>query len=163
MYKSILISSETTVSDTLSMLWSCYPQLNSQYLCLFEYCPDQDYERILNGDQCPLEVMRTWEEGMEYKFVLKLVKSPVVPLTAIDEKISPKETQNKILPDSLRKSDDLKTEKFSINCENQSSKLFSMTVDISINGDTIGDTASDTESDESELNISDEEEYHLKD
>ena len=51
--------------------------------------------------------------------------------------------------------------KFSINCENQTSKLFTMTVDISIDGDTMGDTASDTESDE--VNISDEEEYHLKD
>ena len=102
--------------------------------------------------------MRTWEEGMEYKFVVKIVKSPVVPLTAIDEKISPKETQNKILPDSFRKRDALKTKKFRINCENQTSKLFSMTVDISSNGDTMGDTASDTDSDEteSELDISDE-------
>ena len=64
---------------------------------------------------------------------------------------------------SFRKRDFLKTKKCSINCENETSILFSMTVDISINGDTIGDTASDTESDESELNISDEEEYHLKD
>ena len=34
-----------------------------------------------------------------------------------------------------------------------------MTVDISIDGDTV----CDTDNDESEVNISDEEEYHLKD
>ena len=48
-----------------------------------------------------------------------------------------------------------------INYENETSKLFSGTVDISIDSDTMGDTYSD----ESELNTSDEKEYqkHLKD
>ena len=60
---------------------------------------------------------------------------------------------------SFRKRDFLKTKKCSINCENETSILFSMTVDISIDVDTVGDA----DSDESELNISDEEEYHPRD
>ena len=141
------------------MLWSCYPQLHCQHLRLFEYCKDQDYEKILDGDQCPLEVMKAWDEGTGYKFVVKLVKRPVVQHTAINEQIRCEENQSRILQHSFRKRDYLKTKKYNINCENKTSRLFSLTVDISIDGDTVGDT----DSDGSELNISDEEEYPLKD
>ena len=71
-YKSIIISRETTVSDTLSILWSCYPQLDCQNLCLAEYSPTEDFERILDGGQCPLQLMEAWGEEYEYRLVIKL-------------------------------------------------------------------------------------------
>jgi hypothetical protein len=135
-YKSILISSDTTVSDTLNMLWSCYPQQDCQYLCLFAYYPDQDYETIIDGCQCLLDVMKAWEEGTEYKFVVKSIKRPIEPHTAINEQIRCEENQSKILQYSFRKGDFMKTKKNSFNSENETSRLFSMTVDSSIDSDT---------------------------
>ena len=55
-YKSIIISRDTTVTDTVSMLWSCYPSLKGQDLSLVECFPDYS-ERLLEGWQCALEVM----------------------------------------------------------------------------------------------------------
>ena len=84
MNKSDIISNDTTVSDTPSLLWSCYCQLDCQHLFLFEYCPDQNVEWILDCDICPLGVMKAWEEGTGYQIVVELVKRPLVPHAAIN-------------------------------------------------------------------------------
>ena len=63
-----------TVSDILSMLGSCYPQQYCHFLCLFVYCPDQEYERILDGDLCLLGVMETWADDNMHMHLIKAVK-----------------------------------------------------------------------------------------
>ena len=70
-YKSIIISKETTVSDTLCMLWSCYPQLDCENLGLFEYSPSLGCERPLSGDQRLCEAMIAWREDSRLTIKLK--------------------------------------------------------------------------------------------
>ena len=47
-YKPIIISRDTTVTDTVSMLWSCYRSLQGQDLSLVECFPGHS-ERLLEG------------------------------------------------------------------------------------------------------------------
>ena len=75
------------------------------------------------------------------------MKRPIEPLTAINIQIRCEENQSQLLQHSFRKMDFLKTNKYNMDCEKKTSKLFSMTVDISIDGGTVCDT-------DSELNIS---------
>ena len=159
-YKSILISSETTVSETLRLLWSCYPQLDCQHLCLFEYCPDQDFETIINGDQCLLGLVETWEEGIEHKFVIKVIerdKEAEYDCKNKDENIEDNlwsENQRIIVQQSVRKKNFLRTMIGELSESDDT--ILSRTGDICIDDDT--------DSVESELSISDEEDdrKHLK-
>ena len=69
-----------TVSDILSILWSWYPQQYCHFLCLFVYCPDKEYERILDGDLCLLGVMETWADDNMHMHLIKVVKKFKVSL-----------------------------------------------------------------------------------
>ena len=60
-YKSIIISRETTVSDTLEILLSCYNNLlDNQNIALYETNTRTGAERLLESDQCPLLVTEEW-------------------------------------------------------------------------------------------------------
>jgi len=162
-YKSIIISRETTVSDTFSILWSCYPQLDCHNLCLFEYSPAQDLERSLKDDQCPLELMEAWGEEQEYRLVVKLATNKV-PDCNITEGEKYEETtfngvkRNSILRQSVRKKNFLRSmvseDASGHNTEN--SDALERSEDICRDGDTF----CETDSDGSELNISEEEDHH---
>ena len=63
-YKSIIISQETTVSDTLEILLNCYPQLSQlehHNICLYETDMATGHERLLDSDMCPLVITEEWK------------------------------------------------------------------------------------------------------
>lgn len=174
-YKSIIISRETTVSDTLEILLSCYNNLlDNQNIALYETNTRTGAERLLESDQCPLLVTEEWTkeardtsggggEPGERRFVVRFrpgVKSSesVGPVTGAGE-LTQGDTRdrppggfiivkrNNFLRQSVRKKNFLR----SMICVTGALKA----VDINIDSDSLGDT--ETESEASELNTSEEE------
>ena len=168
-YKSIIISRETTVADTLAILLNCYPQLNTtdqHNICLYEADTSTGQERLLDGEQCPLQISEEWNQGSgqgnnssntkentkeaitNRRFVVKFRTEDVnVPHFNSDENGFIIVKRNSFLRQSVRKKNFLR----SMICISGGLK----TVDINIDSDSLGDT--ETESDTSELNTSEEE------
>ena len=133
-YKCVIISRETTVKDTLTILSSYYHHLQCCHLYLSEYC--DEYERVVPGDQYPLQVMQGWGEGRHCRFVLKYCSTDTVP------------------EQSIRKRESLKTRNPKLYSEDYTTQIFYRTVDINIDSDTGCDTESDdTEHDDTEHDI----------
>ena len=111
---------------------------------------------MLHDDQHPLQVMEGWGQGGEYQFVVKYSK------TGTDHRYDKKKqvtaqqcsdrTNNRR---SNKKTHTLKTNKFMPHCEEQSGPVFCRTIHINIYSDTVYDT----ESNDSEQDISEEEDY----
>ena len=76
-YKSIIISRETTVSDTLDILLNCYSNLlDNHNIGLYETNTRTGIERLLGSEQCPLLVTEEWgkaenTESDDKRFVVK--------------------------------------------------------------------------------------------
>ena len=158
-YKSIIISRETTVSDTLEILLSCYNNLlDNQNIALYETNTRSGEERLLESDQCPLLVSEEWSKeakDSDKRFVVKFRRSTAVTSS---ESVGPGDNggtltqgdfiivkRNNFLRQSTRKKNFLR----SMICVTGALK----TVDINIDSDSLGDTGSEA----SELNTSEEE------
>ena len=152
-YKSIIISRETTVADTLSILLCCYHGLDNTQLCLYESDTNSGRERLLDPDLCPLKIQEDWRdfsqtEREHKRFVVrfhdsdpKTCKEPHVPAVFSDENGFIIVKRKTFLRQSVRKKDFLK----SMICGG----LKPVEINISTDSNSIGDT--ETESDESEL------------
>ena len=164
-YKSIIISRETTVSDTLEILLSCYNNLlDNQNIALYETNTRTGAERLLEADQCPLLVTEEWSKEAkdsdqgDKRFVVKFRSTAVTSSESVGPGDNGGLTQqcdtqgdfimvkrNNFLRQSTRKKNFLR----SMICVTGALK----TVDINIDSDSLGDT----ESEASELNTSEEE------
>ena len=161
-YKSIIISRETTVSDTLEILLSCYNNLlDNQNIALYETNTRSGEERLLESDQCPLLVSEEWSKeakDSDKRFVVKFRSTAVTSSESVGPgdsggKLTQCDTRgdfiivkrNNFLRQSTRKKNFLR----SMICVTGALK----TVDINIDSDSLGDT----ESEASELNTSEEE------
>ena len=152
-YKSIIISRETTVADTLAILLCCYHGLENSQLCLYEADTSSGRERLLDQDLCPLKIQEDWRdlsqtEREQKRFVVrfhssdpKTRKEPQVPAVFSDENGFIIVKRKTFLRQSVRKKDFLK----SMICGG----LKPVEINISPDSNSIGDT--ETESDESEL------------
>ena len=180
-YKSIIISRETTVSDTLEILLSCYNNLlDNQNIALYETNTRTGAERLLESDQCPLLVSEEWSketkdsgEPGERRFVVKFrpgvtSSESVGPVRGDHEcggrgELTQCDTgdqapggfiivkRNNFLRQSVRKKNFLR----SMICVTGALKA----VDINIDSDSLGDTETESEASDqaSELNTSEEE------
>ena len=153
-YKCIIISQETTVADTLSILLCCYHGLDNSRLCLYESDPDSGQERLLDLDLCPLQIKEEWRESEHKRFVVRFhnsdtntSKEPNVPVFS-DENGFLIVKRKSFLRQSVRKKNFLK----SMICGG----LKAVEINIEPDSNSIGDTETETESDESELNMSEE-------
>jgi len=72
-FKSLLISSDTTVDDVVRILFHCYglPSLHTSTFCLYEHCKTQSYERKLNSTDRPLAVQDSWLDPEQFRLVLR--------------------------------------------------------------------------------------------
>ena len=73
-YKSLIISQETTVQDTIEILRSCYREdedEKSVYLRLLEV--GGGAERLLGEEERPLKLMEAWTEENSRRFLLRSV------------------------------------------------------------------------------------------
>ena len=158
-YKSIIISRETTVADTLAILLCCYHGLENSQLCLYEADTSSGRERLLDQDLCPLKIQEEWRdlsqtEREHKRFVVKFhdssdpqtCKEPPVPAVFSDENGFIIVKRKTFLRQSVRKKDFLK----SMICGG----LKPVEINISPDSNSIGDT--ETESDDSELNTEEE-------
>lgn len=77
-FKSLLISSDTTVDDVVRILFHCYglPALQTSTFCLYEHCKTQSYERKLNPADRPLAVQDSWLDPDQFRLVLRRAPSP---------------------------------------------------------------------------------------
>ena len=172
-YKSIIISRETTVSDTLDILLSCYNNLlDNQNIALYETNTRTGAERLLDGEQCPLLVQEEWNKETardsgagDKRFVVKfrpgVTSSEGVGLGESRGELTQRDTRdrepgdfiivkrNNFLRQSVRKKNFLR----SMICVTGALK----TVDINIDSDSLGDTESETSDQTSDLNTSEEE------
>jgi len=153
-YKCIIISRETTVADTLSILLCCYHGLDNSRLCLYEREQTTGQERLLDLDLCPLQVQEEWREADNTRFVVRFhgsntntSKEPNVPVYS-DENGFLIVKRKSFLRQSARKKNFLK----SMICGG----LKAVEINIEPDSNSIGDTETETESDESELNMSEE-------
>ena len=76
-FKSLLISSDTTVEDVVRILFHCYglPTLQTSAFCLYEHCKTQNYERKLNNTDRPLAVQDSWLDPEQFRLVLRRAPS----------------------------------------------------------------------------------------
>ena len=76
-FKSLLISSDTTVEDVVRILFHCYglPTLHTSSFCLYEHCKTQSYERKLNCSDRPLAVQDSWLDPDQFRLVLRRAPS----------------------------------------------------------------------------------------
>jgi len=76
-FKSLLISSDTTVEDVVRILFHCYglPTLQTNAFCLYEHCKTQSYERKLNNSDRPLAVQDSWLDPEQFRLVLRRAPS----------------------------------------------------------------------------------------
>ncbi|KAK6623329.1 hypothetical protein RUM43_009181 [Polyplax serrata] len=71
-YKSLLIAERTTVDELIQILLNCYnSQERVEQFSLFEVCNDQEYQRKLHPDDCPLQVQHTWLRDLNFHFLVK--------------------------------------------------------------------------------------------
>ena len=151
-YKSIIISRETTVADTLSILLCCYHGLENSRLSLYESDPLTGQERLLDLHLCPLQVKEEWRDPEHRRFVVRLHKPQ--PKTPMEQNVPVFSDENgflivrrkSFLRQSVRKKNFLK----SMICGG----LKAVEINIEPDNNSIGDT--ETESDDSELNTEEE-------
>jgi hypothetical protein len=156
-YKSLIISRDTTVRDTLTILRSYYHSLQCMHLTLGEECAITGRERILQQDQHPLQVMEAWHQDTQYRLVLRFNKEYEKRNLMMADEGSMRVAD----PKSGRKMESLRVNKFKHRHEEEMRPVVCRTVHINIYSDTVYDT----DSNDSELDISEEEEYmkELKD
>ena len=71
---------------------------------MFEFYPGQEVERILQGEECPLQVMGGWKEGTETKFVIKLTgKEEEEEREEVDNSLYTRINMNSILRQAMRR------------------------------------------------------------
>lgn len=71
-YKSLLIAERTTVDELIAILLKCYnSQERVEQFSLYEVCEDQEYQRKLHPDDCPLQVQHTWLRDLNFHFLVK--------------------------------------------------------------------------------------------
>ena len=153
-YKSIIISQETTVADTLSILLCCYHGLDNNRLSLYEADPVSGQERLLDLDLCPLQVKEEWRDPEDKRFVVRLHNSQ--PKTCIEPNVPVFSDENgflivkrkSFLRQSVRKKNFLK----SMICGG----LKAVEINIEPDSNSIGDTETETESEDSELHTEEE-------
>ena len=73
LYKSLLISDYTTVSELIQLLLHCYDSDSSpSHFALYEVCPQKKWERRLHENELPLMIQKEWTIGDLYFFQLRL-------------------------------------------------------------------------------------------
>lgn len=71
-YKSILVSERTTVDELIRILLNCYNSCERvEQFSLYEVCEDQEYQRKLHPDDCPLQVQHTWLRDLDFHFRIR--------------------------------------------------------------------------------------------
>uniref|UniRef100_T1HD62 Ras-associating domain-containing protein n=1 Tax=Rhodnius prolixus TaxID=13249 RepID=T1HD62_RHOPR len=71
-YKSLLISEYTSVDELIQILLNCYNSKERvEQFSVYEVCESQEYQRKLHPDDCPLQVQRSWTEGLQIHFLLR--------------------------------------------------------------------------------------------
>lgn len=71
-YKSLLISDRTTVDELIQILLNCYNSTERvEQFSLYEVCEDQEFQRKLHPDDCPLLVQQTWLPDMHLHFLVR--------------------------------------------------------------------------------------------
>ena len=71
-YKSIILSQDTTVEDTISILRNCYHREgNEEDYSLYEFCTVTLTARLLEGSEKPLEIMERWRNVTSKVFQLR--------------------------------------------------------------------------------------------
>ena len=107
-YKSIILSQDTTVEDTISILRNCYHREgNEEDYSLYEFCTATLTSRLLEGSEKPLEIMERWSEDSSQVFQLrkKIPKEALSPATASPLRVLNRNlVRNSILRQSIRKS-----------------------------------------------------------
>jgi len=79
-YKSIILSQDSTVDNTISILKNCYHTEGAEDYSLYEYCTDTHNYRLLGGHEKTLEVLDSWGEHSSKEFHLKKRKQDTHPL-----------------------------------------------------------------------------------
>ena len=83
-YKAIIISKDTMVRDTITMLETCYTKLGCKNLLLTEYSPGKGSERVLDEREYILDVKNSWGNESDKIFVIKIGNKPTEQETQVD-------------------------------------------------------------------------------
>ena len=171
-YKSIIISRETSVADTLDILLTCYPSLEHRDLSLYEVDSRTGDERLLEHDQCPLLITEEWSVRERQEQVIN--NKRLVVRYSETKRVTPQHFSDEngfiivrredisdhqrsvVRRDSFIRHSDSKKH-FLRSMINLSSGL--KMVDINIDNDSLGDNT-ETGSDTSSELVTSEEEYH---
>ena len=171
-YKSIIISRETSVADTLDILLTCYPSLEHRDLSLYEVDSRTGDERLLEHDQCPLLITEEWSVRERQEQVIN--NKRLVVRYSETKRVTPQHFSDQngfiivrredisdhqrsvVRRDSFIRHSDSKKH-FLRSMINLSSGL--KMVDINIDNDSLGDNT-ETGSDTSSELVTSEEEFH---
>jgi hypothetical protein len=104
-YKSIILSQDTTVEDTISILRNCYHTERSEEYSLHEFCTVTLTSRLLEGSEKPLEIQEKWRNISSKVFQLRRLqhKGPVGEVAKPVQVFSRDLVRNSILRQSIRK------------------------------------------------------------
>ena len=133
-YKSIILSADTTVEDTVGILGGCYSAENGTGLQLFEVDTHTGEERLLAGTEKPLEILEEWGKDGGKVFQLRRTREeigensssppPCEPRLSV-EPFSRSLVRNSVLRQSIRKKQFFKSMicERSLNCEELGDEL----------------------------------------
>jgi len=115
-YKSIIISQDTSVEDTLNILGTCYGARDGSKLHLFEVDLESGEQRLLGSQEKPLEVKEDWEKSSQKVFQLRRIEDEdevdeAFPCDTVDseEMFTRGLVRNSVLRQSVRKKQFLKS------------------------------------------------------
>jgi hypothetical protein len=82
-YKSIILSQETTVHNTIGILKNCYHTEGVEDYDLYEFCTVTRESRLLEGSEKTLEVLDSWGGHSSKVFQLKKKMQPLDSTTGV--------------------------------------------------------------------------------
>ena len=84
-FRSLMISSDTTVGATLKMLHHYLPDVDQDSLGLYEQSELLQFSRRLNDDEVVLKISDSWSQDCKFRFLLDLDKRKKNREDAIDD------------------------------------------------------------------------------
>ncbi|KAF5289004.1 hypothetical protein FQA39_LY03883 [Lamprigera yunnana] len=81
-YKSLLISSQTTADEVISLLLNCCNSKERvEQFSIYEVCTDKEQQRKLHPDDRPLQVQHTWLPSLNCHFLVRRNPEYSLPLS----------------------------------------------------------------------------------
>jgi hypothetical protein len=99
-YKSIILSEDSTVADTIGILQNCYHKESEVDFALYEFCKETLTSRLLEAEEKPLELMQRWGSASNKVFQLRQrpVERPPRACAVVEQLV-----RNSLLRQSMRR------------------------------------------------------------